>query len=361
MRAAAPRAFSAPDLAELRAQVGARSGLPVDDREATAHDGVWAVGDDSLLFAALVAGERPGEQLARGVLLDKWGAAARAGREDLVPQVEPYQDHDGLLYRTALAYHLDIPVAFHGHTGVGKTELVRYLACLLQAPLYRLNLHGLSTTDDIIGKLLPAGAGEVRFQDGLVTTAVRHGGVLLLEELNATGQEVWFSLHGLLDQSRALVLVEKDNEVVRQHPNCRIFSTFNPPEFLTLYPGTKELSTAYLRRWASIRIGFLEREAERALLLRRFPELAAEECRADVEAMLEVAALSQVMLEQSASSFPFVFATGVLHAWARLVPYLGPLPAARMTFYDVLDERLKAVFREQVFAYSTPWDLSALG
>jgi hypothetical protein len=31
-----------------------------------------------------------------------------------------------------------------------------------------------------------------------------------------------------------------------------------------------------------------------------------------------------------------------------------------MTFYDLLDERLKAVFRDQIFAYVTTWDLSLL-
>ena len=38
-----------------------------------------------------------------------------------------------------------------------------------------MNLHGLSTTDDVIGKLLPVGDGRVVFQDGQVTTAVRTG------------------------------------------------------------------------------------------------------------------------------------------------------------------------------------------
>jgi MoxR-like ATPase len=284
----------------------------------------------------------------------------RAGREALVPPLTFYHDHDALLYRCALAYHLGLPLALHGHTGVGKTELVRYFAALLGAPLYRMNLHGLSTTDDIIGKLLPAGRGTVRFQDGLVTTAVRSGGILLLEEMNATGQEIWFSLHGLLDTSRALVLVEKDNEVVRQHDQCRIFATFNPAEYPNLYPGTKELSAAYLRRWMSVRMGFVDLELERAILLKRFPELESEQNRETLDTMLEVARVAREILMARTHSFNFVMSTGVLVAWASLALHVDPISAARMTFYDLLDDRMKAVFRDQIFAYVTTWDLSLL-
>ena len=188
-----------------------------------------------------------------------------------------------------------------------------------------MNLHGLSTTDDIIGKLLPVGEGRVGFQDGLVTTAVRRGGILLLEEMNATGQEVWFALHGLLDRIRALVLVEKDNEVVHQHTSCRIYSTFNPAEYPNLYPGTKELSAAYLRRWASVRMGFLDLRMERAILTKRFPQLETDpDLAAMVDAMLEVARVCREILQQQTHTFDFVMSTGVLEAWVRSGPPRGP-------------------------------------
>lgn len=350
------------DLTELLEQVRHRTGRDVQARETTPLDNVYELGERSLLFVGrfpAAGGAGSARTVVRGVVLDRWTPQQLGGRDHLVPAVDFYHDHDGLLYRAALAYRLDTPLAVHGHTGVGKTELIRYLASLLGAPVYRMNLHGLSTTDDIIGKLLPAGSGEVRFQDGLVTTAVREGGLLLLEEMNATGQEVWFALHGLLDQSRSLVLVEKDNEVVRQHPDCRIFATFNPPEYLTLYPGTKELSAAYLRRWVSVRIGFMDMETERRILAERFPEFAAG-AGEDLDAMLEVASLARTMLLEQPNAFPFVLSTGALEEWARLAPHMGPLEAARMTFYDVLDERTKAVFRDQIFAYATPWDVALL-
>ncbi len=352
-------AFSQATPDELLAAVEASAGSAPRARPSTVFDNVYQVGTDHLLFTARLR-DQHGHPVARGVLLGRWTSEMVAGRDDLVPPLLFYHDHQGLLYRCALAYHRNLPLALHGHTGVGKTELVRYFAALLGAPVYRMNLHGLSTTDDIIGKLLPVGEGRVGFQDGLVTAAVRHGGILLLEEMNATGQEVWFALHGLLDGSRALVLVEKDNEVVHQHPCCRVFSTFNPAEFPSLYPGTKELSAAYLRRWASVRVSFAEPAVERAILVTRFPELGTDAHADMLGTMLEVARVARKLLDDRARAFDFVMSTGVLVSWAELALLVGPLEAARITFYDIVDEKIKAIFRDQIFAYVTDWDTEQL-
>lgn len=340
---------------EAGSRVGGCDPAPVRDH----HLGTYSLGGGWLLFTALLADER-GDQCARGVLLPRWTQEMVAGRENLVPGLYGYHDHQSLLYRCALSYLRDTPLALHGHTGLGKTEAVRCFAALLGAPLYRMNLHGLSTTDDIIGKLLPVGQGRVAFQDGLVTTAVRCGGLLLLEEMNATGQEIWFALHGLLDGSRALVLVEKDNEVVPQHDHCRLFSTFNPAEYTSLYPGTKELSAAYLRRWVSVRVGFPDPGVERLIVLDRFPEFADGRLAEILDGMLEVAGIARKMLQDRARAFDFVMSTGLLVTWAQFTRDVGPVEGARLAFFDMLDRRTKTVFRDQIFAYITDWDTSSL-
>lgn len=351
--------LSGPDREAVLAAAERLTGSPPQATERTPWDNVYGLDGGLLLFTGRFAGP-DGGALERGVVLPRWPAELLAGRTELVPRRGFYLDHDALLLRCALAYRLNSPLALHGHTGVGKTELVKYFAALLGAPVYRMNLHGLSSTDDIIGKLLPAGQGRVGFQDGLVTTAVRRGGILLLEEMNATGQEVWFALHGLLDGSRALVLVEKNNEVVRQHEACRLYATFNPAEYPTLYPGTKELSAAYLRRWTSVRMGFVDLETERAIILRRYPAFAQPEWSPVLDTMLEVARVCREILLKRIHAFTFVMSTGVLETWAAYTLELGPVEAAKMVFYDLLDDRMKATFREQILAYVTDWDLGAL-
>jgi MoxR-like ATPase len=344
---------------ELCDAVYARTGFQPEARQRTSFNNVYAVGERSLLFTARLR-DAHDEPVVRGVLIDRWTTDMVDERADLIPRDIFYHDHQFLLYRCALAYLRGVPLALHGHTGLGKTEAVRYFAAFLCAPLYRMNLHGLSTTDDIIGKLIPVGDSMVGFQDGLVTTAVRRGGILLLEEMNATGQEVWFALHGLLDGSRALVLVENDNQVVRQHPWCQVFSTFNPAEYASLYPGTKELSAAYLRRWASVRVDFPGREAERRILLDRFPEYAEEDLRDVLETMLEVAQVARRLLKDRARAFDYVMSTGTLVSWAEFARDVGALEAARLVFYDLLDQRTKTIFRDQIFAYVTDWSTDQL-
>jgi MoxR-like ATPase len=352
-------AFSAPELDQLRESVRMATGSYPSSTAHTMYSDVYEVGPDSLLFTAALP-DQYGDPQAKGILLNRWTPAMAARRLHLIPDLGFYYDHDALLYYCALAYLNNVPLALHGHTGVGKTELVRYFAALMGAPVYRMNLHGLSTTDDIIGKLLPVGAGKVGFQDGLVTTAVRRGGLLLLEEMNATGQEVWFALHGLLDGSRALVLVEKDNEVVVQHSACRIFSTFNPAEYPNLYPGTKELSAAYLRRWASVRVGFASQDVERAIILTQFPDYGCDEYAGILDTMLEVARVARKLLDDRTRSFEFVMSTGVLVTWASLSRFVGPLQGARIAFYDIQNENVKAVFRDQIFSFVTDWDTRQL-
>ncbi len=359
MNAAQADSFGAADEQALLSLVESSVGSAPRPTPRTPFDGVFRLDGERLLFTGTFRDAR-GAPIVRGVVLDRWDAALVDGRDDLVPPLGFYLDRDALLYRCALAYLLNAPLALHGHTGVGKTELVRTFAALLNAPVYRMNLHGLSTNDDIIGKLLPAGQGTVAFQDGLVTTGVRRGGILLLEEMNATGQEVWFSLHGLLDGSRALTLVEKDNEVVHQHPSCRLYATFNPSEYPNLYPGTKELSAAYLRRWSSVRVGFASLEQERTIIEERFPPFADEPLSAVLDTMLDVTRVARDILANRVHSFNFVLSTGTLESWAALTLHVGPISAAKMTFYDVLDDRMKTIFREQIFAYVTDWDTRLL-
>jgi MoxR-like ATPase len=347
------------NLGDLLGTVRERTQLDAWAHEREEHNHVYFVGENMRLFYSELP-DAYGERLFHGVVLAAWGPTTVEGREDLIPEDALFHDHQSLLYRCALAYLKSMPLALHGHTGIGKTEAVRYFAHILGAPLYRMNLHGLSTTDDIVGRLLPAGHGSVAFQDGLVTTAVRNGGILLLEEMNATGQEVWFALHGLLDGSRALVLVEKDNEVVRQHPHCRIYSTFNPAEYSSLYPGTKDLSAAYLRRWVSVRLGFPSAREERAILVERFPEYRQSVHSDTLDLMLEVAHVARRMLQDDTRAFDFVLSTAILVTWADLARDVGPIEAARLAFYDILDERCRAILRDHVFSYVTDWDYSQL-
>lgn len=76
--------------------------------------------------------------------------------------------------------------------------------------------------------------------------ACRHGFWIILDEINMAMPEVTAALHSALDDRRILILDEKDGEVIKIHPNTRIFSAINPSED---YAGTKEMNAALVDRF----------------------------------------------------------------------------------------------------------------
>jgi cobaltochelatase CobS len=170
----------------------------------------------------------------------------REGTSAFTPtNAKKFIDHQNILKTIALGIKDNKHVLIIGDSGLGKTSSIRYLAQETNTPLRRINLNGGTTADELIGR---NGINEkgTYWIDGILTECMRKGYWLILDEINAALAEVTFLLHSLLDDDGFIVLTEKpDREIVRKHPNFRIFATCNPPE----YAGTKEMNTALLSRF----------------------------------------------------------------------------------------------------------------
>jgi len=145
----------------------------------------------------------------------------------------------------ALEYAIDknVPVLLMGETGTGKTSAIRWLAKEKGKGFRRLNLNGATTVDDIKGKILLNKDGT-RWVDGVLVDAVRNGYWILLDEINAALPEVLFSIHSLIDEDSMLVLEENEGEVLRPHPDFRVFAAMNHG-----YEGTRALNKAFISRF----------------------------------------------------------------------------------------------------------------
>ena len=144
-----------------------------------------------------------------------------------------------------------------GETGAGKTAVVKYMAHLTNSPLRRVNLHDQTDEVELFGGYKPGADGGFVWKDGTITSAIRHGHWLLLDELNLADQAVLERMNPLLDGDGYIVLTEKeDKERVQVHPNTRIFATQNPAS----YEGRKELSAAMFDRF------------QRKIYMRRLPD-----------------------------------------------------------------------------------------
>ena len=168
------------------------------------------------------------------------------GKSKHVPTKAPkFVDHGDVLKTLAIGIRDNLPVLLIGESGTGKTSAIRYLAMETENGLRRVNLNGGTTADELVGRLLINEKGTY-WVDGVLTEAMRNGDWIALDEINAALPEVLFVLQSVMDDDGYLVLTEKDDkEIVRKHPNFRLFASCNPPD----YAGTKEMNRALLSRF----------------------------------------------------------------------------------------------------------------
>lgn len=129
---------------------------------------------------------------------------------------ENYIDHNGAVYKIAVAWmELDETPMLWGPAGVGKTELLRHMAWLMQLPFERISITGSTELDDLAGKMLFED-GETIFRYGRVPLAWGKPGVICLDEPNVGPPDVWQFIRPLTDNSKQLVLdVNKGEKLPR--------------------------------------------------------------------------------------------------------------------------------------------------
>ena len=180
----------------------------------------------------------------------------------------------------SLAVKCNLPALLMGDTGAGKTYLVRALAEETNKKLIRINLNGETGISELVGKWLLRD-GTTHWQDGILLDAIRHGHWVVLDEINAALPEVLFTLNSLLDDSRSMIVCEKNNEIVNLHQDTRIFATCNPADD---YSGVKELNKALLSRFGVVvHVNYPEADAEMEILKYHAPEIDKEEAKTLVD------------------------------------------------------------------------------
>ena len=140
------------------------------------------------------------------------------------------------------------PTLLVGETGVGKTYMIQSVARKLGKTVIRVSLNGEIGINELLGKWLVK-EGSTYWQDGVLIDAMRRGHWVIMDEINAALPEILFCLNALLDDSRSIVVAEKDGEKVQPVEDFRFFATMNPPDE---YAGTKEMNKALLSRFPMV-------------------------------------------------------------------------------------------------------------
>lgn len=154
------------------------------------------------------------------------------------------------------AWQARIPVLLKGPTGCGKTRFVSHMAHRLGRPLVTVACHEDLTASDLVGRYLLQG-DETVWVDGPLTTAVRHGAILYLDEIVEARKDTMVVIHPLTDHRRALT-IEKLGRVLQAPADFMLVVSYNPGYQSVL----KELKQSTRQRFVSLDFTYPPPETE---------------------------------------------------------------------------------------------------
>lgn len=125
--------------------------------------------------------------------------------------------------KKALQSYQFFPIFISGHSGNGKTLLVKQACALLKREYIRVQISPETDEDDLIGGFRLVN-GETVFQKGPVLKAMEHGAVLLIDEIDRGTNKI-MCLQGVLEGES--VLVKKTGEVITPAQGFTVIATAN--------------------------------------------------------------------------------------------------------------------------------------
>lgn len=192
------------------------------------------------------------------------------------------------------AHSIGYNVLIDGPTGSGKTSGTYAYAAMHKLPIYSVPCNGAADPSTLFGSYVPdeaRGSGYV-WRDGPVTLFARHGGVLLLNEVNFLPPKVAATLYGLFDKRRTISLIDH-GEVIVASAKLLLVADYNPD-----YEGTRPLNQAFKNRFGvKMHFGYSE-ETEDALVHSKTLREIAEQIRVQHrEGNIETPPATNMLLE----------------------------------------------------------------
>lgn len=205
-----------------------------------------------------------------------------------------------------------------GHTGAGKSSVIRQVAARLNWPVQEVNCRRRLELTDLIGQFKLVN-GSMQFMYGPASIAIRDGHLLILNEVDFNEPGEIAGLNTVLDGA-PLVIAENGGEVVQPHPKFRLVVTGNSAghgDPSGLYQGVLQQNIAFLDRFRFLEAGYMESDEEVALLGSLVPELPEEIRKRLVKVANEVRRLF-VGDDKNPGSISVTLSTRGVQRWAFL-------------------------------------------
>lgn len=263
---------------------------------------------------------------------EKAKVLARAAPGPLTPPAKPDYQFRKELVADLLCWHQhrmkgECPdgVWLAGPLGSGKTTLVNQVAARLNLNVAQANGKRRSEVADWVGHLTAVG-GDVLFEDGPLTQAVRHGWWFLLNEADLVDPGELAGLNTLLEGG-PLVIAENGGEVVWPAPGFGVICTANTVglgDSSGLYAATQRLNGAFMDRFWVLAVDYPPPAEEVEVVRRAAPALPL----AIVEKMVEVAGAVRALFagEGEGPALEVTASTRTLVRWAQLAVAFSKAP-----------------------------------
>lgn len=161
-----------------------------------------------------------------------------------------------------------------GPTGCGKSSVVCQIAARLNWPVQRLTAHSRLEMPEMLGHHVVID-GDLVWQDGPLTIALREGHLFLLDEFDLLDPGTAAGLNGIVEGA-PLVIAENGGELIHPHPDFRFIATGNTNgggDRSGLFQGTLQQNAALMDRMCVIEVGYPTVEQEKKILSKACPDV----------------------------------------------------------------------------------------
>lgn len=229
-----------------------------------------------------------------------------------------------------ISKHLPDGLYLTGPTGSGKSSIICQVASRLNLPVQRVTGHSRMEMPELVGHHIVLD-GDLVWQDGPLTTAMRYGHIFLLDEIDLLDPATAAGLNGVLEGA-PLNIPENGGELVHPHEDFRFVATGNTAgggDQNGLYQGTLQQNLAFMDRMWVLEVGYPTPEQEEAILAALVPSLPADFRPKMIGVANDVRKL--FMGENgSGGSIEVTFSTRTLIRWATLLMFFSGKPGGDM-------------------------------
>lgn len=205
------------------------------------------------------------------------------------------------------AYKNKIPFLLKGPTGTGKSRFIEFMAHKLDKKLITISCHEETSSTDLIGRYIIKGA-ETIWLDGPLTTAIKEGAIIYLDEIAEARPDVIVAIHSLTDHRREL-FIDKLGVTVKAHEDFTLVASFNPG----YQKGFKELKPSTRQRFVAVSFAYPEPKIEVEILVNE-TGIDADIANKLVNIATKVRNLTELGLTETVSTRLLVDAAKLIHS-----------------------------------------------